>query len=117
MAVEAYSEDSSSNVNPSLSDSIRRLAMSGFSNPRKLRNTSDLVPETIRPVSRRLSVPWSVDEQNAIRWMAMTPVRNLSKAQARLKGKAAAVVVKELSGRQLADLVGRWRRSKSPAGR
>ena len=81
--------------------------MKGFSNPRDLRDTSDLIPQV--KTSTRVSVPWSVDEQRAIRWAKTAKPDQLSSEQLAVRKQAAGQVVKALSADQLQDLVRRWK--------
>jgi hypothetical protein len=81
-----------------------------FSDPRRapnLRDTSDLIPKT--KTTARLSVPWTPDEQRAIRWLKSATVEKLNPAQSAVRSQSAPVIIKTLSAADLSDLVNRWK--------
>lgn len=87
--------------------------MAGFSDPRRsLRDRSDLIPKS--KTSARVSVPWTVAEQRAIRWAKSAKPEQLSPAQRDVRHLAAGHVIKALSANDLADLVERYKNAFDP---
>ncbi len=80
-----------------------------FRDPRRadLRDTSALIPPT--KTTTRCSVPWTAEEQRAIRWLKSAPAKDLDPNQKKLRGKSAPQILKTLSADELADLVTRWK--------
>ena len=83
-----------------------------FNQPRRsknLRDPSELIPKS-NP-TKRISVPWSGDEQRAIAWLKTSaPKHLLSDRLMRARVSSAAIILKDLSGDELRKLVEMWKK-------